>query len=671
MLEQNYRSTASILKASLAIVSQDKNRIPKSLHTSHPPGATPLLRSFPAEHAEALFIAIEIKKLIAHMGGSLSWGDVAILLRFNALSRVIEGTLQKHGIPSRVLGGHKFFERQEVKNILAYLQLVDNPDFTPALVRSTNVPSRGIGDKTLQEIAARAERSKVSQLSIMEGICDGRLSDMRPAAKRKLLPFVSIIRTLRDLANKGTSPADLIRRLVDLVGFQDHLKKTQPDWESRWENVNELISFATEVAIDIALAEEQAGSSDAPKETPLRSFLQASMLSSEGDNQSEEESKDVRPFFSPHASLLIRYQKVTISTCHAAKGLEWPVVMIPSGFIISAEDGTFPFSRSEDEDEERRLLYVACTRAQGLLYITHAEERSIAGNKKGRAVSPFLSAVQRDNPVTDVVKFSERTTPHHLMDEFNERSIPSYPNINASAAPIDLTASFTSSSAMLRNTDTSTSSNSSSGRPTNPPSNSSRSLSGHFGVINRPFRDSAPSTSRFSTPDQGPSYLNISHCPQNSGSFGSPFAATASLSAQALQNTVVRLPSQGATTTPLHMTGTVTIPYSALGRSRSALEQPRARPRSNTITKEFAKPVKLQVHPLLRKEGTGPSQHDKNVPTHERLNPVSTVAPPPKLTPVIGTAPFYGTLPSQGTKRRLGMGRGGGGYANKKFKPPT
>ncbi|KAG6842332.1 hypothetical protein C0991_010621 [Blastosporella zonata] len=653
MLEQNYRSTAAILKASLAIVSQDKKRIPKSLHTSHPSGATPFLHSFPEEHAEALFIAIEIKKLIAHMGGALSWGDVAILLRFNALSRIIESTLQKHGIPSRVLGGHKFFERQEVKNILAYLQLIDNPDFSPALVRASNVPSRGIGEKTLQEIAARAEKSKVSQLSIMEGICDGRLPDMKPAAKRKLSPFVSIIRSLRDLANKGTSPADLIRRLVHLVGFEDYLKKTQPDWESRWENVKELITFATEVAANVVLVEEQAGPSEAPKETPLRSFLQASMLSSEGDNQSEEESKD----------------KVTISTCHAAKGLEWPVVMVPS-----VEEGTFPFSRSEDEEEERRLLYVACTRAQGLLYLTYAETRSIAGNKKSRSVSPFISVVQWDNPtmftelqptflpadrkvicdvlsrplpdeaeVTRRIAEFERTTPHYLMDDFSESSLP---HPNAPTGLMDLTATFTSSSTVLRNTAgaTLTASNPTFRRQANPSTNPSRLLTGHFGNITQTPQRSAPSSSRTATP-----------CQLSMGAFSSPPLSGASSTnlAHSAPRPLVS-PKEGHT--PL---GAAMAPNSAPGPSRG--EQPISS-RPSTI-EEFRLPVKLHMHPLLRKEGTCPPRHDEKTPAQERPAP-PTVAPLPKTSSVVGPVP-------QGTKRRLGMGRGGGGYSNKKFKPPT
>ncbi|KAF9468047.1 UvrD-helicase-domain-containing protein [Collybia nuda] len=369
-LEQNYRSTAAILNASLAIVSQDKTRIQKSLHTTHPVGMAPLLRFFPTEHAEATFIAVEIKRVVAHMGGVLSWGDFVVLLRFNALSRTIESALQKEGIPSKVLGGHKFFDRLEIKNILAYLQLVDNPSFNPALVRAINTPSRGIGEKTLQEISSRAEKIKLSQLQVIEGICDNRFPDIRPAGKHKFAPFVKIVRSLRDFAEQGTSPGDLIRHVVEFIGYEDHLKKTQPDWESRWENVQELITFASEVENDILKP-------DSFQDTPLRSFLQASMLSSEGDNQSEDDNKE----------------KVTISTCHAAKGLEWPVVIIPA-----VEQGTFPFHRTNDVEEERRLLYVACTRAQSLLYLLHTIKRKVAGETKTKELSEFVSAVTKQNP---------------------------------------------------------------------------------------------------------------------------------------------------------------------------------------------------------------------------------------------------------------------------------
>ncbi|KAF8349154.1 P-loop containing nucleoside triphosphate hydrolase protein [Amanita rubescens] len=382
-LEENYRSTGAILRLSLGIISEDKKRIQKSLHTSHPLGKLPTLRSCATEVDESSFIADEIKRVIAYMGGLLQFSDFAILLRFNALSRVIERALQKEGIPCQILGGHRFFERLEVKDLLAYLQLVDNPQFYPAFARAVNVPSRGVGEKTLLEIASKAEISGVSHLEVLERIYDGKIPDIKPPVKRKINSFVNTIRTLRDLAQKRTSPADLLRHLLLLIDYAEHLKKTQTDWESRWANVEELINFATEVGLDAedlarrnVPTERDVGSRD----TPLRLFVQASSLSSEGDNKSDATTS--------------AESKVTIATCHAAKGLEWPVVMIPS-----VEQGTFPLSRSEDIEEERRLLYVACTRAQGLLYLTHAQRRNVAGRTVDTSRSHFVESVFIKNPV--------------------------------------------------------------------------------------------------------------------------------------------------------------------------------------------------------------------------------------------------------------------------------
>ncbi|KAJ4500772.1 P-loop containing nucleoside triphosphate hydrolase protein [Lentinula lateritia] len=379
-LEENYRSTASILRASLAIVAEDKTRIQKSLHTSHPVGLIPVLRSSSSEQMEAAFFAGEIKRIVAHMGGVLNWGDFVILLRFNALSRTIESALQKEGIPSRVLGGHKFFERVEIKDLLAYLQLVDNPQFVPAFVRAINTPARGMGEKSVAELLARADASNLTLVDLAEKIHSGTTSDIKPAVKRKIGPFVSSIRILKQMASENARPSDLIRRLVELISYEDHLRKTQPDWESRWENVQELITFASDVQSDWQDGLAVATSEDAQtsRDTPLRLFLQASMLSSEGDQQSKEGENE----------------KVTISTCHAAKGLEWPVVMVPA-----VEEGTFPFYRTDDVEEERRLLYVACTRAQSLLYLSYATQRKVSGETKTRDLSPFVSSVIRRIPV--------------------------------------------------------------------------------------------------------------------------------------------------------------------------------------------------------------------------------------------------------------------------------
>ncbi|KAH6909099.1 ATP-dependent DNA helicase pcra [Coprinopsis sp. MPI-PUGE-AT-0042] len=377
LLEENYRSTGAILQASLAIVSQDKKRIDKSLFTSHPSGVTPVLYQVENEYEESAFIAIEIKRMVASMGGALRWGDFAVLLRFNALSRNIEKALQNEKIPYRVLGGHKFFERLEVKDMLAYLQLIDNPVFGPAFNRVINVPGRGIGEKTLNDISRRADECGKGHLELLEAIYERKLPDQKPAIRKKISSFIEVIKALRQYAEEGMGPADLLRKLVDLSKYEEHLRKTQQDWETRMENVKELVSFAKEMEeqnqrekMAAELAAVRTGEVVEEDElSPLRQFLQVSMLSSEGDNDSEEDSKE----------------KVTITTCHSAKGLEWPAVIVPS-----VDSSTYPFSRSEDEDEERRLLYVGCTRAKSLLYLTRAKSRMVAANVKQKTLSKFV-----------------------------------------------------------------------------------------------------------------------------------------------------------------------------------------------------------------------------------------------------------------------------------------
>ncbi|KAI0784570.1 P-loop containing nucleoside triphosphate hydrolase protein [Abortiporus biennis] len=414
LLEQNYRSTGSILAASIAIVAEDKNRMPKTLHTTHQPGPSPLLAMMLDEKQESLFVATEIKRLIAFTGGMLNYSDFVILLRYNALSRVFESALQQEGIPSRVLAGHKFFERAEVKDILAYLQIIDNPRYIPAFNRSINVPSRAIGEKTIALLLARATQLGISPLETVENIYDGKIPDIKPAVKRKVKSFIEPIRKLRRLANKGELPSTIIRALLDSICYEDYLKKTQADYESRWQNIQELVNFAVEMERTDAISHDgnnnhggdenlwtdsqrifdgdaldEVGFAEVKTEntgegtvdagmTPLRQFLQASMLSTDTETQGSDEEKNK--------------ERVTISTCHAAKGLEWPVVFIPA-----VENGTFPSPRAEDKEEERRLLYVACTRAQGLLYLTYANQRMMNGEKLEKYMSNFVNDLSNKN----------------------------------------------------------------------------------------------------------------------------------------------------------------------------------------------------------------------------------------------------------------------------------
>ncbi|PPR00783.1 hypothetical protein CVT24_000748 [Panaeolus cyanescens] len=304
-LEQNYRSTSSILKASLAIVSEgksskNKSRIAKSLHTTHPSGLKPVLRRCDGEKDEAGYIAYEIKRCAANMGGMLKWGDFAILLRFNALSRPLESALQKQGIPCKILGGHRFFERMEIKDLLSYMHLIDNPSFAPSFSRAVNVPPRGMGDKTLEAIAARAESLNISHLEVVERIHDGRIPDLKPAIKRKVVPFVKVIRTLRQMNEQNTTPADMLRKLLALICYEEHLKKMGQDWESRWENVQELITFAIEVEAEAPAVEPTLESEDSAELEPaLRRFLQVSMLETGTENESEDAANGLFSYESP------------------------------------------------------------------------------------------------------------------------------------------------------------------------------------------------------------------------------------------------------------------------------------------------------------------------------------------------------------------------------------
>ncbi|KDQ15802.1 hypothetical protein BOTBODRAFT_31276 [Botryobasidium botryosum FD-172 SS1] len=423
-LEENYRSTGSILAISLAIVSQDKARINKGLHTSHGSGPTPSLIGVTNEIGEAAFIAREIKRLKAYSGGMLKWGDFAILLRFNALSRAIEIALQQESIPNRMLAGHKYFDRREVKDIIAYLQLIDNPDFDSAFVRAINVPKRSIGAKSVLEIQTAASASGISPMQFVEKIYAGTAPDIKPPIKRKLATFVKPIQDLRKLAYQGCPVQDIIQSLLEKISYETHLQ-SEEEWESRWDNVQELINFAAETAnvaaqssdeslpnltlrrpvddeenakdrkregkgkgkakeqgqmvtrvIAVDSDEEDEEVIEFTEETPLRIFLQAATLSTDTEIQEQDESAG----------------KVTISTCHAAKGLEWPVVFIPA-----VEAGTFPSWRSDDIHEERRLLYVACTRAQALLYLTYCRARMTAGEMGSKMLSDFIHRALNKN----------------------------------------------------------------------------------------------------------------------------------------------------------------------------------------------------------------------------------------------------------------------------------
>ncbi|KAG8950978.1 hypothetical protein FRC00_007459 [Tulasnella sp. 408] len=297
----------------------------------------------------------------------------------------------------RMLAGQKFFERAEVKDLLAYLQLADNPDYNPAFVRIVNVPPRSMGDKSIAELELIGQRKGLSCWAVAEKMCAGQLSgnDTRSTNKlRKVLPpFIKVMKTIRDMANGGCTVPDLIRRIIELVHYEAYLHKNHSDSESRWENVQELINFAEEIADPEAeyvpqpakptpktelVLNDDGSFSEAIEEDDSGATRWTSSLSTDTETADEESEEDKA--------------RVTVSTCHAAKGLEWPVVFIPS-----TEQGTFPFYRTDSVTEERRLLYVACTRAQAFLHLSHAESRMVGGSSTNKECSEFVAPLVKEN----------------------------------------------------------------------------------------------------------------------------------------------------------------------------------------------------------------------------------------------------------------------------------
>ncbi|OHW97364.1 rep helicase [Colletotrichum incanum] len=365
-LEENYRSSQAILDVSLKVIQQDKKRYQKLLLPIHNKGTRPVLRRLKSSAIEAEWIVSEIKRTLMMAGKMLTHDDVAILLRSASLSRHIESALGKSGMAYRMVGGFKFYERAEVKVILDYLRVIHQPDNNDAVARIINVPRRGIGDTTIKSLLEEAESSKLSVWALLNKHCRGERqakTNIKKAMEQKisgeLLRLVSGVR--RKILEPPTgSPyyhlVDLIENLLTQLNFQKYLQENYPEeHETRWANVQEFISLAGDFMRDLsATADEDRlpeidGVQQVQDNDALGRFLANVSLASDAQQKGDADNKPM----------------VTISTIHAAKGLEWPIVFVPAVY-----NGSIPHMRSEDLDEERRLLYVAMTRAQSLLYLS-------------------------------------------------------------------------------------------------------------------------------------------------------------------------------------------------------------------------------------------------------------------------------------------------------------
>lgn len=253
LLEENYRSTGAILQAALVVVQEDKNRIDKTLTPTHAFGISPVLRQLPNAIDEADYIAGQIKHLIPHSGNLFDYGDFAILIRFQALSRNLETSLQKTGIPSRMVGGSKFFERKEVQDMLAYLQLVDSPAYTSAFNRVINTPRRGTGEKSVKEIIAVARKKKISPFEVCPRVANN--SGMLTVTKNQrtaLRQFVKTILALRKAAEAGCTVSKLVGHICVETHYEEYLERTydSSDTKERLANVEELKAYAESVALE-------------------------------------------------------------------------------------------------------------------------------------------------------------------------------------------------------------------------------------------------------------------------------------------------------------------------------------------------------------------------------------------------------------------------------------
>lgn len=382
-LEENYRSSAAILLAAMAVIQQDPSREQKSLTPTHTVGTPPVFRRLARAEQEAEWIVLEIQRCLALTGTLLNLNDFAILLRSAALSRLIESELGKAGLPYRMVGGLRFYDRAEVKTVLDYLRVIDQPGNNDALARIVNVPARGIGDVTIKALLDEADAAKITLWSLILGVVQGSRASrtkLRKQAERGLSCLVNIILTAKKRLSTPTHDESAVVACIQLVlnktNYEEWLREHHNDaHKARWDNVQELITQATDYQ-----RKASAGLED--DSLPVIQGI------------TQVEAPDLLSRFLANVALASHVEKddqgsgptaqVTISTIHAAKGLEWPIVFIPAVY-----QGSIPHSRADDIDEERRLLYVAMTRAQALLYMSYPRKNS---QREEVTVSPFLSA---------------------------------------------------------------------------------------------------------------------------------------------------------------------------------------------------------------------------------------------------------------------------------------
>ncbi|MFG2128146.1 DNA helicase PcrA [Streptomyces sp. NPDC048751] len=365
LLEQNYRSTQTILSAANAVIERNESRRPKNLWTKAGTGARITGYVADTEHDEAQFVADEIDRLTD--AGDAKAGDVAVFYRTNAQSRVFEEVFIRVGLPYKVVGGVRFYERKEVRDVLAYLRVLANPEDSVPLRRILNVPKRGIGDRAEAMIDALSQREKISFPQALRRVDEayGMAARSTNAVKR----FNTLMEDLRTIVESGAGPATVLEAVLERTGYLAELQaSTDPQDETRIENLQELAAVALEF-------EQERGEGES---VALSDFLEQVALVADSD-QIPDEDEDGSGV-------------ITLMTLHTAKGLEFPVV-----FLTGMEDGVFPHMRAlgqtKELEEERRLAYVGITRARERLYLTRSAMRSAWGQPSYNPPSRFLAEI--------------------------------------------------------------------------------------------------------------------------------------------------------------------------------------------------------------------------------------------------------------------------------------
>ncbi|HTJ73229.1 MAG TPA: UvrD-helicase domain-containing protein [Verrucomicrobiae bacterium] len=378
-LEQNYRSTGAILEAAHSVITKNTQRTDKKLWTAEPAGAPVQVHAVYDESEEAYTVASRINAQASI--GARSYGDFAVLYRTNSQSYTLERALLQHRIPYQIIGGVRFYDRKEIKDVIAYLRLLYQPNDRMSFSRIVNIPTRGIGATSLEKFLMWQAASGMDIIAAL--VNADQTSSLTPRAKAALSSLGELLRNLQGKLETETTPSELIETLINKTGYRDFILDGTPQAEEREANIGSLIS-------------------DAKAFLTLPDFLEEVALMSSADSDSNE-------------------QKVTLMTIHAAKGLEFPVV-----FMVGMEEGIFPNARIQDDgpaalEEERRLCYVGMTRAREELHLSYASSRLQFGQRGYNMPSRFLSDMGHDI-VQAPVSFTTRTP----EDDYSFNDLPDF-----------------------------------------------------------------------------------------------------------------------------------------------------------------------------------------------------------------------------------------------------